>query len=103
MAPPVKPAGGNKKTRLSVKDAMVAVEASIGKGGANYKRPAAAKAAPMKRPAAVGKGKIRVEKSRSQVKAWTGIKGKGQNAIFRYKNEGEIEACRRKAAEWLAS
>jgi hypothetical protein len=102
---PVKATVGNKKARLSVREAMLAVEASMGNGRAapNMKRPAAATPSTMRRPAAAVQGRIILEKSRSQVKAWTGIKGKGQYALFRYKNAGEIEECRRKAAKWLAS
>ena len=45
--------------------------------------------------------RIIVERSRSQVKAWTGIKGKGQYHVIKYSDESEIEGLKKKCEKWL--
>ena len=95
--------------RLSVKDTAALVESSI---------PMEPKAKKTAKPKAKAGGKkkgdgakdggakakkpvISIEKSRSRVKAWTGIKGQGQYGLFPYKDAKGLESSLRKAKQFL--
>ena len=47
------------------------------------------------------KASISIEKSRSRVKAWTGIKGQGQYGLFPYKDAKGLALATKKAKEFL--
>jgi hypothetical protein len=63
------------------------------------KRPASNMSGELELP--VSKGTISVERSRMQVLARTGKKGKGQSKSFKYKAEGDIAAKKKEAEVWL--
>ncbi len=72
------------------------------------KRPAAAKPTGpprkvAKKPAAASTSVIRLEMSRSQFVAWTGIKGAGQYKAFKFTSTASKAAAKKAAQKWLAA